>query len=62
MTLLGYARWENFEVALNRAVESCKTTDIISLDHFCEVTKMVALGSGANRPIRIICLQDTPAI
>jgi DNA-damage-inducible protein D len=52
MALLGYVRWENFEVALNRAVESCKTTDIVPSDHFREVTKMVALGSGANRPIK----------
>ncbi|MCL2257994.1 MAG: DNA damage-inducible protein D [Candidatus Bathyarchaeota archaeon] len=52
MMLLGYVRWENFEVAIHRAVESCKTTDIIPSDHFREVTKMVALGSGANRPIK----------
>lgn len=24
-SMLGYARWENFVVALNRAAESCKT-------------------------------------
>jgi len=37
MSLLGYSRWENFEGAINRAVE---TTDIMPLDHFREVTKM----------------------
>ena len=26
--ILGYARWENFQVALTRAVESCKTQNI----------------------------------
>jgi len=49
--LLGYARWENFIVAINRAVDSCKTQNINVDDHFREVTKMVELGSGAKREI-----------
>ncbi|MCM1355991.1 MAG: DNA damage-inducible protein D [Staphylococcus sp.] len=49
--LLGYARWENFLVAIGRAVDSCKTQGINVEDHFREVTKMVALGSGAKREI-----------
>jgi len=49
--LLGYARWENFVVAINRAVESCKTQHINVDDHFREVTKMVVLGSGAKREV-----------
>jgi len=52
MLLLGYFRWENFETAINRAIESCKTTNIVPFDHFREVTKMIALGKGANRPIK----------
>jgi len=39
--LLGYARWENFVVAINRAIESCNSQDIRVDDHFREVTKMV---------------------
>ena len=50
--ILGYARWENFQVALTRAVESCKTQNINIDDHFREVTKMVTLGSGAKREIQ----------
>jgi len=49
--LLGYARWENFTVAIHRAVESCKAQNINIDDHFREVTKMVELGSGAKREI-----------
>lgn len=49
--LLGYARWENFTIAISRAVESCKTQGINIDDHFREVTKMVQLGSGAKREI-----------
>lgn len=50
--LLGYARWENFQVAINRAVESCKTQGVSIDDHFREVTKMVTLGSGATREVQ----------
>jgi DNA-damage-inducible protein D len=49
--MLGYARWENFVVAVQRAVDSCKTQNINMDDHFREVTKMVVLGSGAKREI-----------
>ena len=51
-SILGYARWENFEVALLRAVDSCKAQDINADDHFREVTKMVRLGSGAKREVQ----------
>lgn len=50
--LLGYARWENFVVAIRRAVESCNSQRINVDDHFREVTKMVTLGSGAKREIQ----------
>ena len=50
--VLGYARWENFVVAINRAMESCKTQNINVDDHFREVTKMVVLGSGAQRAVQ----------
>ena len=49
---LGYARWENFVVAIGRAVESCKTLGVNIDDHFREVTKMVQLGSGSERSIQ----------
>src|SRR5574344_408202 len=49
--LLGYARWENFTVAINRAVESCKSQGINIDDHFREVTKMIEIGKGGKREI-----------
>jgi DNA-damage-inducible protein D len=54
--VLGYARWENFFVAINRAMESCKTQGVNIDDHFREVTKMVKLGSGAKRKVEDIML------
>lgn len=52
MPLLGYERWENFDKAISRAMESCETSGIEVSDHFREVTKMVALGSGSKRSIK----------
>lgn len=49
--VLGYARWENFVVAINRAVESCKTQSINVDDHFREVTKMIEIGKGGKREV-----------
>lgn len=51
MEPLGYARWENFQTAISRAIESCETTGYPVEDHFRGVTKMVKLGSGAERSI-----------
>ena len=48
---LGYARWENFQTAMSRAIQSCKTTGYDPEHHFRGVTKMVPLGSSAERPI-----------
>lgn len=51
MPLLGYERWENFVKAISRAMGSCETSGIDVSDHFREVTKMVSLGSGAQRSV-----------
>ena len=48
---LGYARWENFLTAINRAIESCKTSGYNPSDHFRGVTKMIELGKGGKREI-----------
>ncbi|MBO7624686.1 MAG: DNA damage-inducible protein D [Bacteroidales bacterium] len=49
--MLGYARWENFAVAVGRAMQSCKSQKINIDDHFREVTKMIALAKGAQRSV-----------
>ena len=51
-SVLGYARWENFTVAIGRAVESCKSQNINVDDHFREVTKMISLAKGAKREVK----------
>ncbi len=52
MSLLGYERWENFEKAIFRAMESCETSGIGVSDHFREVTKLIEVGKGARRSIK----------
>ena len=54
--ILGYSRWENFQVAIRRAIESCMSQGVRAEDHFREVTKMVDLGSGAKREISDVML------
>jgi DNA-damage-inducible protein D len=49
--VLEYARWENFSKAIERAKKACENTGYDVSDHFREVTKMVEVGSGAEREI-----------
>lgn len=56
MEPLGYVRWENFQTVLQRAIESCETSGYEPNNHFRGVTKMVKLGSGADRAIDDIML------
>lgn len=51
MPLLGYSRWENFNNAIQRAMESCETSGINVSDHFRDVTKMIELAKGALREV-----------
>lgn len=49
--LLGYARWENFETAINRAKDSCRKTGANVDDHFREVTKTIEMPKGASKEV-----------
>ena len=51
MPLLGYTRWENFNNAIQRAMESCEASGINVSDHFRDVTKMIELAKGAQREV-----------
>ncbi|MDQ1244637.1 MAG: DNA protein [Campylobacterota bacterium] len=54
--VLGYERWENFVNIIEKAKIACETSGIEITDHFREVTKMVSIGSNAQRPIEDIIL------
>lgn len=51
MAPLDYSRWENFYSVIQRAIDSCRTTGYKPDDHFRNVTKMIRLGKGGERPI-----------
>jgi DNA-damage-inducible protein D len=51
MEPLGYTRWENFEIAITRAKESCKNSGQDVKNHFRDATKMVRIGSDTERAI-----------
>jgi hypothetical protein len=48
---LSYARWENFQTAIQRATESCEASGHAASDHFRGVTKLIAHGKGGEREI-----------
>lgn len=54
--LLGYSQWRNFLLVIEKAKTACSTSKQAVLDHFAEVSKMVDVGSGAQREIDDIIL------
>ena len=47
--ILGYSKWQNFDITIDRAKEACNNSNINEKDHFTDVSKMVVIGSGAKR-------------
>ena len=54
--LLDYTQWRNFEGVINKAKEACKKAAQNIEDHFADASKMVAIGSGAEKDIDDILL------
>lgn len=54
--LLGYRRWETFPDVLAKAKAAALASGHDPQDHFRDVTKLVAVGSGAERPIADVTL------
>ena len=52
MEFLGYRRWENFAVAVERAKVSGNASRTAGQDHFREATKMIEAGKGAQRKVK----------
>ncbi|MBU4315717.1 MAG: DNA damage-inducible protein D [Proteobacteria bacterium] len=54
--ILGYGDYRNFEGVIAKAKMSCFNSGHRLEDHFVDVTEMVAIGSGAERPIKTVLL------
>jgi len=54
--VLGYVRWENFSRVIDKARLACANSGHPTADHFLELTKMVPVGSGAERKIDDLAL------
>lgn len=54
--VLQYSDWRNFQNAIFKAMEACQNSGNEITDHFGDITKLVKIGSGAERPIDDIML------
>ena len=54
--LLGYTQWRNFLQVIDKAKTACTTARQNTDDHFADVSKLVNIGSGAERPVEDIML------
>lgn len=60
--LLGYEQWRNFVLIIRKAQTSCETAGVNMPDHFAEVSKMVPIGSGAERAVKDYMLTDRKSV
>ncbi len=49
MKVLGYKDWRYFDAVIEKARMACQNSELIDIDHFVIVNKMVEIGSGAKR-------------
>ncbi|MGW8256939.1 MAG: DNA damage-inducible protein D [Thermoguttaceae bacterium] len=49
--VLGYQTWRSFEQVVQKAISACQNSGYNPNDHFAEISKMVPLGSGAQREV-----------
>lgn len=54
--ILGYAQWRNFYNVVDKAKKSCEKAGEDIKNHFAEFSKMVDIGSGAQKEIQDIAL------
>ncbi len=54
--ILGYSQWRNFKNVIDKAQKSCEQAGEEAKNHFAEFSKMVEIGSGAQKPVEDIAL------
>ena len=51
MSALKYSNWQNFEKIIQKSIVNCENSNICSLDHFTDVSKMIEIAKGGKRKI-----------
>ena len=54
--VLGYTDYRNFEAVIEKARTACFNSGQRVEDHFVDITEMVSIGSGAQRPVRTVMM------
>jgi DNA-damage-inducible protein D len=54
--VLGYTDYRNFETVIEKARAACFNSGQRTEDHFVEITEMIEIGKGGQRPIRAVML------
>lgn len=54
--ILGYAKWSNFKNVIEKARISCQKAGETTENHFLEFTKVIDIGSGAQKDLHDIAL------
>jgi DNA-damage-inducible protein D len=54
--VLGYADYRNFEAVIERARTACFNSGQRVEDHFVEITEMIEIGKGGQRPVKTVMM------
>lgn len=54
--MLDYGEWRNFVLAIDKARQACATAGQATTDHFRDITRVISLGSGAERAISDVAM------
>jgi len=60
--VLGYTDYRNFEAVIAKARTACFNSGQRVEDHFVEITEMIAIGKGGQRPVNRIWAAPCPSI
>ena len=55
-SIFNYKDWRNFLKVIDKAKTACEHSGVTITDHFVDISKMVALGSGSQRQIEDVAL------